>query len=226
MEKLNQFNDIIALGKLIVDELQLNQSNDTLGRWMAHHISEVMQNVEKLTGRKKTEAEDRCREAVLSLWKHISAFPKRSRPQADIEPLIETIERLDPDYSTYYYSSDIQHLLNISALSEETESWLELAQGIDYSARLLIRRCLKKAADEIAQEHSEWLDLAKSLDTDIPITGVIRYIESTDQQHGDEVEKNRQIETLIDRRDRLEAFILLSQNLAQSIDQEIADLQG
>ena len=103
---------------------------------------------------------------------------------------------------------------------------MELAQGIDYTARLLIRWCLKKAADDIAQEHSKWLDLAKSLDADIPITSVIRYIESTDQQHGDKVEKNRQIETLIDRRDRLEAFILLSQKLVQSIDEEITDLRG
>ena len=226
MEKSKQFDDIIALGKLLVDELQLNQSRDTLGSWMAHHIAEMIQNTESFTGQKKTEAENRCREAVLSLWEHISHFPRGSRPLADIEPLITTIEALDPDNSANYYFSNIQNQLNCAMPTEEAECWLEMAQGIDYSARLLIGRYLKNAADEIAQDNSSWLDLAESLDADLPFTIVVKFIANTDQQHEDEKDQIRRIEKLIDQRERLEAFVLLSQKLVQKIDEEITDLQS
>ena len=101
-----------------------------------------------------------------------------------------------------------------------------MAKGIDYSARLLIGRCLKNAAEEIAQENSDWLDLAESLDADLPFTSVVRFVASTDQQHEDEKKQIRRIEKLIDRRERLEAFILLSQKLVRNIDEEITDLQS
>ena len=226
MEKSKQFDDIIALGKLLVDELQLNQSRDTLGKWMAHHIAEILQNTENFSGQKKTEAENRCREAVLSLWEHISHFPNGSRPLAEIEPLIATIKALDPEKSVQYYYSNTQNQLNSAMPTEDAECWLELAKGIDYSARLLIRRCLKNVAEEIAQENSDWLDLAESLDADLPFTSVVRFVASTDQQHEDEKKQIRRIEKLIDRRERLEAFILLSQKLVRKIDEEITDLQS
>ena len=166
MEKSKQYNDIIALGNLLVKELQLGQSVDTLGRWMAHHIAEVMQDVEKFTGRERTEAEDRCREAILSLWKHFNDFPRGLRPLADIEPLLATIKVLDPENREYFYLSEAKSLLENSTLSEETKSWLESARGIDYSARVLISMCLNKAASDIAQDKLDWLKLAESLDAD------------------------------------------------------------
>ena len=33
-------DSVLALGKKLVDELGLDQSVDTLGRWMAHYIAE------------------------------------------------------------------------------------------------------------------------------------------------------------------------------------------
>ena len=121
MEKSKQYKDVIALGKLLVNELSASQSDDTLARWMAHHVSEVMQAAEKSTGLRKTEAEDRCREAILSLWKHISDFPRGHRPLADIEPLVATIRALDPDYREYFYHSQAQFFLDNSTLSEESK---------------------------------------------------------------------------------------------------------
>ena len=82
--------------------------------------------------------------------------------------------------------------------TEEAECWLELAKGIDYSARLLVGRCLKNAAEEIAQENSDWLDLAESLDADLPFTNVVRFVASTDQQHEDDTKQVGRIENLID----------------------------
>ena len=229
MEKSKQYNDIIALGNLLVKELQLGQSVDTLGRWMSHHIAEVMQDVEKSTGRERTEAEDRCREAILSLWKHVNDFPRGHRPLADIEPLLATIKVLDPDNREYFYQSEAKSLLENSTLSEETKSWLELARGIDYSARVLIRMCLKKAASDIAQDKLDWLELAESLDADLPLTRVVRIVSKKDQEIEGELQKNsrtKAVNTLKNQHERLEAMVDLSQMLIQDIEAEIKELEG
>lgn len=229
MEKSKQYDDIIALGELLVEELQLDQSVDTLGRWMAHHIAEVMQDVEKSTGRQRAEAEDRCREAILSLWKHINDFPGGHRPLADIEPLFATIKALNPDNREYFYQSEARSLLDNSTLSEETKSWLELARGVDYSARILIGMCLKKAAIDIAQDKLDWLELAESLDADLTHTRVVRIVSGKDQQFEGELQKNsrtKAVNTLKNQRKRLEAMVDMSQMLVQDIEAEIKKLEG
>ena len=228
MEKSKQYNDIIALGKLLVEDLQLDQSVDTLGRWMGHHIAEVMLDVEKSTGRERTEAEDRCREAILSLWKHVNDFPRGHRPLADIEPLLATIKVLDPDNREYFYQSEAKALLENSTLSEETKSWLELAREIDYSARVLIRMCLKKAASDIAQDKLDWLELAESLDVDLPLTRVVRIVSEKDQEIEGKLQKNsrtKAVNTLKNQHERLEAMVDLSQMLIQDIEAGIKELE-
>ena len=229
MEKSKQYSDVIALGKLLVEELQLNQSVDTLGRWMAHHIAEVMHEAEKATGRKRAEAEDRCRGAILALWEHVNDFPRGGRPLADIEPLIATIQALHPDNGAYFYQSEAQSRLENSTLPEETISWLKLARGIDYSARLLIGMCLRKAANDIVQDKRDWFELAESLDADLPITHVVRFVAAGDQQHdGDLLENSRtkSVNILMSRHERLKQFIQLSRRLARDIEEEIKELEG
>ena len=47
---------VLRLGARIVRELELEPSVDTLGRWMAHHLAEVMQEVESAEGSDKEQA--------------------------------------------------------------------------------------------------------------------------------------------------------------------------
>ena len=228
MEKSKQYNDIMALGELLVKELQLDQSVDTLGRWMAHHVAEVMQAAEKSSELERTEAEDRCREAILSLWKHINDFPRGRRPLADIEPLVATIKALDPDNRGYFYHSEAQSFLGNSTLSEETKKWLELARGLDYSARILIGDCLKKAASDIALDKHDWLELAKSLDADLSLTRVVRIVSEKDQQSEGELQEDsrtKAVKTLKNQRKRIEAMVGLSQMFIQEIEAEIKELE-
>ena len=70
MEHLEQQKKAINLGKLLVNELGLESSNDTLSRWMAHYISEKMLLAEKLPeGEEKNKAEKDCFETILKLKK-------------------------------------------------------------------------------------------------------------------------------------------------------------
>lgn len=228
MEKLKQYNDIISLGKLLVDELQLGETVDTLGRWMAHHIADAMHAAEESEGREKSEAEDRCREAILSTWDHVNAFPQGRRPLSDIEPLLATIRALDPDNRAYFYLSEAQSQLDKSSLSKETREWLEMARVIDDSARLLIGMCLKKSASDISEDKRDYLKLAKSLDAENPLTNFLLLL-ADDKTRSDEDVKTEEIrktiESLKNRRERLKQMVEMSNILMSAIEDEIHDME-
>jgi hypothetical protein len=228
MEKSKQYRDVLALGKLLVKELDLEQSVDTLGRWMAHHISELIVEVEKTKGRDKADVEDRCREAILALWEHISVFPRGHRPLDNIEPILSTIQALNPENQARFYQSEAQSQVEQSTLSDEAKDWLKLSRGIDYSARLLIGMCLKKAANEITEEKCDLLELAKSLDADTPRTFVVRFL--TDKQEKSDKEKKtaiirEAIKTLRRRREQLREMVEMSERLVTSIDVDIESME-
>ncbi len=226
-EELKRSSDVLELGKLLVKALDLDQTVDTLGRWMAHHVAELMQAVEEAEGREKADIEDRCRNAILELWEHINFFPRGHRPFADVEPLLTVIRSLDPDNSAYFYHSEAQTLLSSSEMDEGTRQWMELAQGIDYSARLLVSMCLQKAAGDLVEDKREWFDLVESLDADIPMTRLVRVIidgkKQTEEQK--KVEKiTKSVDFLKDRRERLKTMIEMSSMLISSIEEDITRL--
>lgn len=228
MAKLKQFSEILKLGELLVKELDFDQSVDTLGRWMAHHVSDLMTDVKNSKGRKKQEAEEKCREAILALWKHIDVFRKRPRLLEETELLFETISKLNPDKTSNFYSFLTNAEIKKSSASEDINEWLELSLGIDYSARLLIGMCLKEAAEEIKSSNEEWLDLAKKLDIDIPKTIVIRSL-TDENQHSEtnfEVgQREERIKYLKERKKRLTTLLDLSEKLLLEIDGEIQELE-
>lgn len=225
---MKHFKDVLALGELLVKELDLEQSVDTLGRWMSHHISELIVEAEKTEGIDKSDIEDRCREAVLALWNHIRVFPRGHRPLENIEPLLATIQALDPENQAYFYQSEAQSQIEQSTLSDGAKKWLELSRGIDYSARLLIGMCLKNAASEIAEEKRDWFELARSLDADTPITSVVRIL-TDEQEKSDEEQKaeviRETIKTLRSRRERLRKMVEMSELLVSSIDDDIKSME-
>lgn len=228
MAKLKQSKEILRLGELLVKELDLDQSVDTLGRWMSHHISDLMAEVENSIGPEQNVAEDRCREAILALWQHINVFQRSHRPLEDTDTLFATIRALDPDNTVYFYFTEARKKIENSDLSEESKTWLELTRGIDYSARLLIGMCLSKAVADIKNDNEEWLELAKSLDAEIPQTQVIRLLCKESSSSNNEPEAGRikqEVDILTNRKDRLKALVNLSQHLSSEIDERLLELQ-
>ncbi len=98
MENSELQEQIINLGKLFVQELKLDPGVDTFSKWMAHYIAEKMKVAEQaLSDEDKKEAEKECFETILALWKHRWSLPSRKRPSEEFEPILKTLERLNPD---------------------------------------------------------------------------------------------------------------------------------
>lgn len=214
---------------MLVRELNLDQSVDTLARWMAHHVAEVMQAAESSVGSDKINAEDRCRELILSLWKHINYFPGGEHPLEALKSLLATVSALDPDTKKYFYSLEATSRLEESELSEETLNWLELARGIDFSARMLIGMCLKRAASDIAQEKRELLKLAEAFDGEQSLNLIVKFVSEENSEREDvlqETERAERARALEIRVTRLKAILELSHNLVECLETEIEDLKS
>ena len=89
-----QPTDVVALGHRIVKELDLEQTTDTLARWMAHRLAELirLQETSRSDRRRKPAARE-AEELVLRLWRHRTAWP-HGWPPAGAASLLEAL-RLD-----------------------------------------------------------------------------------------------------------------------------------
>ena len=221
MEQSIQFDAILQLGSRLTRELDLDSSVDTLGRWMSHYIAELMHGAENAVPDEKPEKMRLCSEAILSLWKYRRALPDGKRPFEDFEPILRAIESLDPedDSARYFRSIQIVYESDEAETSAEAKSWLELAQGLDYSAKLLIRYCLAMAAEEAFPQSAEWVGLARAAgaedDTvEIRIIRVIAEESSLLKERNLKAELKQRAE---DRIKKLESFAAMANGVAASM---------
>lgn len=82
--------DVLRLGRALAAELD---DTDTLGRWMAHHLSDLLE------GRKTSsdpDADDAMiTEIVLRLWAHRASAPLRRQPYLRYAEILRAIDRMD-----------------------------------------------------------------------------------------------------------------------------------
>ena len=225
MEHSEQHKKIVELGKRIVQELELDQSCDTLGRWMAHHLAQLIAEAEQGPEDAASAAQLECRAAIFELWEHILSVPTATRPFRELEPVIETIRALNPDERIYFYQTRAQEVADNSDLPESAKDWLKLSRGIDHSARLLIQMCFDRIAKETSGKLKELIELASHAGArDLPIVRVIHQLEDQRASRERSVEEER--EKLLERLERLNSMVRFSELLASDIQHKLDELNG
>jgi hypothetical protein len=209
---------ILELGRKLTRELGLDQSVDTLGRWMAYYIAELIQDAEKANAEERPAKMRACSEAILSLWKHRHELPNGKRPFGELEPILRALESLDPEDDTPRYFRSARFAADDADEKDEAKSWLKLIDGLDYSARMLIRYCLTQAAQAALDKSAKWVALAKEVGADdgveFPIIGAL-VDEDNVLKASDPDEKTRK--RLEDRIDGLEQFGKMAMALASEL---------
>lgn len=109
MDLSNPPKDVLGLGKHLVRELDFEDGVDTLGRWMAHHLAELMHEAEKgKTVAKRTKAKKQATETILKIWEHRKVLQRESYPLSKYEDLLKIIDRLRLDSNPYrYFGNDM-----------------------------------------------------------------------------------------------------------------------
>jgi hypothetical protein len=161
------------LGRRLVDELGPEPSVDTLGRWMAHYIAELMRRAEDASGLERAAAERDCMDAILRLWAHRAAYPGERPPLGSFAPILRTLASLGDDRRHRYFTPPRQR----SEGKDTAGEWLDVAEGIDAAARALIRFCIARASAAATDQEIEWvkvgLPLAMEGDSELPIVRIL-----------------------------------------------------
>ncbi len=218
MDNYETSDAVLELGKRIVNQLGPHQEHDTLGRWMAHYIAEKIVQVDTASGKDLEEKKSACADAILRLWSHRSELPNGKRPFEAFEPILRALESLDPDDTRPRYFRQARHAAETEGESPETKEWLELASGIDYTARILIRYCLVVAAGTAVNESREWVSLADAAgsedDFDIRVVRALSNDSAAlDPGRLENLARERATRLL----ERLDAFAKLSRRLASHL---------
>lgn len=114
----------------------LADETDTLGRWMAHHLAELLDQAERApTDAARRRARRSAESTILRLWQHRAALPGNAYPLAPFATVLRLIERLQPSDNPF----------RVFSYRGETRAEQQAAIMFDNLARLVIVLLLMRA---------------------------------------------------------------------------------
>lgn len=160
-EAVRAWGDVVKLGEMIVDELGLTDSNDTLGRWMAHRLAELMDSAESAVREAEREkARQEASDLIIALWDHRAGWPNGWPPKATAALSRDTgryARREEPTGSPWLDSlSELDQLQ-----ARERGTWTDLVL-LDFDVESE-RRAAEELIGEAATEEREAIELVVRL---------------------------------------------------------------
>lgn len=207
MESLERSSAVIDLGKRLVAQLKLG--DDVVAQWMAHMIAERIDAAEKAEPSERAAAQTACAEVILQLWNRRNSLAERLRPFKGLEPLIRTLDSLDVSNGPRFrYLPERPPGLE-TVPTETSKQLIELAEGVDYSARALIHHLLAEAFEEVRNEARPWIQAAVDANADTTLElRIVGFLDdnAAELADGDAKAREEKEEKIV----RLEAFAALA----------------
>lgn len=177
MEKSESQEKVINLGKLLVKQLNLERSVDTLGRWMAHYLVMKMSEAETAEGKEKTILEKECFDTILQIWNHRWKMNTNSNPIKNFEPIFEFLTKFNPNRNDpFYYNELREQRKELKTEDCNINSWLQVASHFDKYARICVDYALANATAELTtEEQLQWFQNLSNLTGDVDMT-IIRIL--------------------------------------------------
>lgn len=187
--------DVLALGQAIVQELNLGDRGSILERWLAHHLAELMSEIDRTVGPAKIAAEKQAVHIILKLWMHRRALPEPIDPLGGFRNAITVLGFLIPEadpwkrYGRHGSYGDLLHEM-FETLSRIVIGGILLTQYAH--TRSISEIELKALEDEeifLQAELERWMRLFKNQPQDPKIEIKINYSDSAeDEKDEDESE--------------------------------------
>lgn len=226
MESTAHSKAILELGKRLVTQLDLD--GDLLAQWMAHDISARIDAIERASPEASASARDDCARSILTLWSHRNELPSHLRVFKDIDPLIRTLAALDVENGDdYRYFRPILREAALDETDPAMNKWLELALGLDYSARVLIQYALRSAGASAASKARPWVEAAMKAGVDPLVERqtieflLERWRSIKDEDEDEDEEKAVLQEALRDKISKLENFAQLASAIATELRDQL-----
>lgn len=209
---------IITLGKQLVELLNRDENADTLTKWMAHYIAEKMVLAQNSTGKERAKAEEQCFATILRLWNHHSLMPRGHRPFEDFETLFETLSRLCPDESRFFYGGWEPE--DQSQEKTELALLLDTIKATDRAARALLQSLTDMAVEASTDEQTQlFLESAMPGHVSKDLAAIQRMIHGTVEERDPRSER---IALLKRRLEHLSHFTRLGAKVSKLVRAELA----
>ena len=217
-------DNVLALGKKLVEQLGTEQAADTLSQWMAHYIAEKIEQASTANNDKRDQKMGECRDAIMKLWTHRNRLPDGLRPFEEFEAIFRVLESLDLDATMPRYFWQVRSAADQSSENDCTRYWLDAAFEIDHAARALIRYCLAAAAEEAADKSRDWVALAEAIAVENDFnTKTVRFIVSDVNMLDPENQDDNLRSTAEDLLKRLQTFNRLSVQLQEKLERVVSE---
>ena len=143
---------VIELGKGLADALD---ASDIVGRWMAHHLADLITRSEAQPADQELARE--TREVILKLWEHKAGGRFTTTPFEYVQPVLAALARLEPDPPPW------AHFRTLSAgelpPADELAQYpvLEVACDLDREFGQLVRLAVALAAQAALDREEPWV---------------------------------------------------------------------
>ena len=157
--------NIIKLGEKIVNELLLSDGVDTLSKWMAHYISELIEKAKNSSGEEKEKYEKECFETILKVWNEIDKVPNIEKPLKRFDDIQNLVQELSSDKKYRYFQTKHEDIDCV---------YLRLIKAIDGLSKKIIKKSLILGIERAAIDEKDWLefDLLQDVNNIITIRSI------------------------------------------------------
>lgn len=171
-----------------------------MGRWMCHHLAELLNRAENTTCQEKDILRQACTDLIIKLWAHRATLPGNHHPWQNFNLIMEAIERLRSKGPFYY---PVLATKEGDEPSGDIKNWLQIAEKVDSTAQGLVRICIDCAINCAGTDEKEWLEegLTVASEKDLQARIIIELLGKAEQDE----EKKPKDQTEIDAQ-RFEEF--------------------
>lgn len=154
----SESDPVIGVGKSLADALD---ASDIVGRWMAHHLADLITRSEAQPADQELARE--TREVILKLWEHKAGGRFTTRPFAYVQPVLAALARLEPDPQpwAHFRTLSAEELPPADDLAHYPV--LEAACDMDREFGHLVRLAVTLAAQAALDREEPWVVAATVL---------------------------------------------------------------
>ena len=141
---------VLLLGQKLVKEYELEETNDTLSKWMVNYLAELL--VKCTEGTATAEEKKDCCDVILQFWKNRGEVFTNRTPLKKTDELISSLDRL-------YNSKPYQNY-------EELDDWLKIVNKVDNVSKGIQQIVVYRSLAEVIDHDDEWMKVKLQLELD------------------------------------------------------------
>lgn len=147
--------EILKLGEKLIEELNLEYSVNTLARWLAHYIAELMHEIENSGSKvKQAKLKQECCDSILKIWKEQETLPIQ-KPLERLKPIIHVLELLKKREHPLITFSAFNDKISTTVGKSSWEKFLEAV--CDNSDRIFRKSLSAMLDDKVLKKDREWI---------------------------------------------------------------------